>query len=50
MECKTLNEEDFKSYLQKGKLDSINSCRHVNRSDLYLDFNLAKKLQIYIFF
>ena len=37
-EYKTVKEEDFKSY---SKNKSISSSGHMNRTDLYLDFNLA---------
>lgn len=41
-EYKTVKEEDFKSYPENEKLESISSCRRVSRTDLYFDFNLAK--------
>ena len=41
-EYKTVKEEDFKSYPENEKLESISSCRRVSRTDLYFDFSLAK--------
>ena len=49
-EYKAVTENDFKSYPEKEKLESIASCCRMDRKDLYLDIYLATKFWIlYVF-